>query len=85
MYRMARLLGKVIPFEVLMKLPRPVVYRLRDLRVEELKANSKQQEQYQQNMMNNMNNGGPSQQNQGMPSFAPNISAEDLEEELEGY
>lgn len=60
-----------------MKLPRPVVYRLRDLRVEELKANNKQQQEYQQNMMNNMNNGGPSQNNQ---VSLPNISAEDLEE-----
>lgn len=64
-----------------MKLPRPVVYRLRDLRVEELKATNKQQEEYQRNIMNN---GGPSQQSQqNMPPLPGNISAEDLEEALE--
>lgn len=64
-----------------MKLPRPVVYRLRDLRVEELKATNKQQEEYQRNAMNN---GGPSQQSQqNIPPLPGNISAEDLEEALE--
>lgn len=64
-----------------MKLPRPVVYRLRDLRVEELKANNRQQEEYQRNIMNN---GGPSQQQpqQTMPQL-PNIGAEDLEDALD--
>jgi hypothetical protein len=65
-----------------MKLPRPVVYRLRDLRVEELQATNKQQEQYQKKLMNNMNNGGPSQNNQNVPSFLPSLGAEELEEEL---
>lgn len=62
-----------------MKLPRPVVYRLRDLRVEELEANNKQQQAYQQSMMNNVNNGGPSQANQSPLS---GISADDLEDIL---
>lgn len=62
-----------------MKLPRPVVYRLRDLRVEELEANNKQQQAYQQSMMNNVNNGGPSPANQSPLS---GISADDLEDIL---
>lgn len=65
-----------------MKLPRPVVYRLRDLRVEELEANNKQQQAYQQSMTNNMNNGGPSMMNNQNPLSG--ISAEDLEEAF-GY
>ena len=49
MIELGLLLGKMVPIDVLMRLPRPFVHRLRDLRIKQLEDANKERERQSKN------------------------------------
>lgn len=66
---MGLLFNKIIPFDILVQMPRPFVHRLRDIRIKQLEEANKQQAQHMQ-MINNSSNKG----NTKKPPFPPNFN-----------
>lgn len=95
MIEMGLLLGKMIPMDVLMRLPRPFVHRLRDVRIKQLEDANREREQQQREQqlrsgdIRNLQAGAQAQQMPSLPAWDPGMQTgteiDDLMDELNPF